>query len=171
MAKTAEGITGRQGEAPLEYLWWILEWELTLRLFYLFFFFQVIFFSYLMHKCCNSDCYLSPWQRCLSLLSHTVSSPLTLTLNWSAKPCGSQQDAQNGHLHYLKLPPQSFWHFNSMHWSSRHRLPIYLVCLTVTFVLCYKIQPSNVGVVIKAAEVWKIAVALKINKVYNFRLL
>lgn len=32
-AKAAEGIIGRQEEALLEYLWWILEWELMLRLF------------------------------------------------------------------------------------------------------------------------------------------
>lgn len=83
----AEGITGRQGEALLEYLWWIPEWELTLRGF----FFRVIFFRYLMHKWCNSECYLSPSQRCLSPLSHTISSPFILTLNWSVKPCCSLQ--------------------------------------------------------------------------------
>lgn len=88
-AYAAEGITGRQEEALLEYLWWIPERELTLKLF------SEWFFRYLMHKWCNSDCYLSPSQRCLSLLSHTISSPLILTLNWSAKPCCSQQVAHS----------------------------------------------------------------------------
>ena len=70
-----------------------------------FFFYQVISFRYLMHKWCNSDCYLSPSPRCLSLLSHTISFLLILTLNWSAKPCCSRQTTHsNGHLHYLKVP-------------------------------------------------------------------
>lgn len=78
--KTAEGIIGRQGEALLEYLWWIPERELTLRLF-----FPSHFFRYLMHKYCNSDYYLSPLQRCLSLLSRTASSLLVSDIELKCK--------------------------------------------------------------------------------------
>lgn len=90
-----------RGEALLEYLWWILEWELTLRLFF--------FFRYLMHKRYNSDCYLSPLQRYLSPLSHTISSPLILTLNCECRAAAapSKLHAENGHLHDLKAPMES----------------------------------------------------------------
>lgn len=51
---------------------------------------------------------LKPFAEVLkSSLTHSASSPLILTLNWSANPCCSQQDAQNGHLHYLKVPMKS----------------------------------------------------------------
>lgn len=105
-ANAAEGITSRQGEALLEYLWWIPEWELTLRLFFSERFF---FFRYLMHKWCNSDCYLSPSQRCLSLLSHTISSLLILTLNWSAKLCCSQQVPHSEQSFTLFKGSQAVW--------------------------------------------------------------
>lgn len=58
---------------------------------FLFFFFS----RYLMHKRCNSDCYLSSLQRCLSPLSQTIFLVLILTLNWSAKLCCSQQGAHS----------------------------------------------------------------------------
>lgn len=67
-----------------------------------------------MHKRYNSDCYLSPLQRYLSPLSHTISSPLVLTLNRECKAAAAaataalgELHAENGHLHDLRAPMES----------------------------------------------------------------
>lgn len=49
------------------------------------FFSKYFFFRYLMHKYCNSDYYLSPLQRCLSLLSRTASSLLVSDIELKCK--------------------------------------------------------------------------------------
>lgn len=108
-ANAAEGITGRQGGSSIR----ISVMDPRVRVDVEAFFSSKWFFRYLMHKWCNSGCYLSPLQRCLSLLSHTQFPPRSFW-HWTevqSHAARSEPHSHNGHLHYLKAPYEVAYRF------------------------------------------------------------